>query len=74
MREWARADPRVRETVVRADEIRGTFLVEMLTKSGLSEEEARDRARLIGAAWRGSVVDVDDPEYRLKLAGLAAST
>ena len=73
MREWARADPRVRETVVCADEIRRTFLAEMLSKSGLTEEEARDRASLIGAAWRGSVEDVDDPKYRMKLAGLAAS-
>ena len=74
MREWARADPRVRQTVACADEIRRTFPVEMLSKSGLTEEEARDRANLIGAAWRGSVEDVDDPEYRMKLAGLAAST
>lgn len=74
MRMWARADPRVRATVACADEIRGTFLAEMLRKSGLSEEEARDRASLIGAAWRGSLDDVDDPDYRMKLVGLAAAT
>ena len=38
-----------------------------------TEEEARARASLIGAAWRGSLEDVDDPKYRMKLAGLAAS-
>jgi AcrR family transcriptional regulator len=73
MRTWARADPRVRDTVACADEIRGTFLAEMLRKSGLSEEEARDRASLIGAAWRGSLDDVGDPDYRMKLVGLAAA-
>jgi AcrR family transcriptional regulator len=73
MRVWAEADPAVRETVACADAIRGTFLVEMLSKSGLSEEEARDRAGLIAAAWRGSLGDVRGPKYRLKLIGLAAA-
>ncbi len=74
MRAWAGADPSVQETVARADEIRGTFLLEMLRKSGLSEEEARDRASLIAAAWRGSLDDARGPEYRMKLIELAAST
>jgi len=73
MRKWARTDPRVRETIARADELRRTFLVEMLSKSGMSEEEARDRASLIGAAWRGSLDDVSDPGYRMRLVRLAAS-
>lgn len=42
----------------------------MLRKSGQTEQEARDRANLIGAAWRGSAVG--DAEYRMKLIGLAA--
>jgi hypothetical protein len=72
MRTWAQDDLRVRETVNAADEVRGAFLVEMLCKSGMTEEEARDRANLIGAAWRGSL-DLDDPAYRMKLVRLAAS-
>ena len=72
MRIWARTDPRVRDTLRDTDEVRATFLVETLRKSGLSKQEARDRASLIGAAWRGSQ-NLDDPEYRMKLIGIAAS-
>lgn len=72
MRIWARSDPRVEDTLREADEVRATFLVESLRKSGLSKQEARDRATLIGAAWRGSG-DLDDPNYRMKLIGIAAS-
>ena len=49
-----------------------SFLEETLRKSGLSIQEARDRASLIGAAWRGSR-NLDDPDYRMKLIGIAAS-
>lgn len=70
LRRLAATDRRVRDTVSEADEIRAAFLVDMLCKSGLSEDEARDRANLIGAAWRGSV-DLDDPDYRMKLIRLA---
>ena len=38
----------------------------------MSDEDARDRANLIGAAWRGSQ-DLDDPDYRMKLVGMAAA-
>jgi MoaA/NifB/PqqE/SkfB family radical SAM enzyme len=72
MRSWGRTDPLVRETVEAADEDRAEFLVETLCKTGMKEEDARDRAQLIGAAWRGSVDSVD-PEHRMKLMGLAAS-
>jgi len=72
MRNWARIDPQVRDTVERADEIRATFLTEMFRKSGMSASDARDRANLIGAAWRGSQ-DLDDPDYRMKLIGLAGA-
>jgi len=72
MRIWARTNPRVGDTLREVDEIRATFLVESLRKSGLSKQEARDRASLIGAAWRGSR-DLDDPNYRMKLIGIAAS-
>jgi AcrR family transcriptional regulator len=72
MRSWARTDPQVRDTVGRADEVRATFLVETLLNAGMSEEDARDRANLIGAVWRGSQ-DLDDPDYRMKLVGMAAA-
>jgi AcrR family transcriptional regulator len=72
MRNWARSDSHVREVVHSADEVRATFLEEMLRNSGMSEESARDRANLIGAAWRGSQ-DQENPEYRMKLIRLAAS-
>jgi AcrR family transcriptional regulator len=72
MRIWARTDPRVGDTLREADEVRATFLVETLRKSGSSEQEARDRASLIGAAWRGSR-DLGDPKYRMKLIGIAAA-
>ena len=38
----------------------------------MSEQEAHDRANLIGDAWRGSK-GLDDPDYRMKLIGIAAS-
>jgi AcrR family transcriptional regulator len=72
MRKWARADPLVEDTVRDADAIRATFLVEELRKSGMSEQEARDRAQLIGAAWRGSQNEAK-PEYRMRLIGLAST-
>ena len=71
MRNWARTDALARDAVSRADEVRAIFLVETLRNSGMSEEDARDRATLIGAAWRGSQ-DLGDPDYRMKLIGLAA--
>lgn len=73
MRNWARTDLQAWDTVERADEIRASFLTETLRKSGMNASEARDRANLIGAAWRGSQ-GLDDPEYRMKLIGLAAAT
>jgi AcrR family transcriptional regulator len=72
MRRWALTDPAVQDTLRSADDVRARFLVEALQDSGMSEEDARDRANLIGAAWRGSQ-DVGDPDYRMKLIGIAAS-
>jgi len=72
MRDWARTDPLVRETVRDVDELRGAFLVEMLRKTGMGEDDARDRVNLIGAAWRGSQA-LPDPDYRMKLINIAAS-
>ena len=72
MRIWALTDPQVGDTLRDTDEVRATFLEETLRKSGLSSQEARDRASLIGAAWRGSR-NLDNPEYRMKLIGIAAS-
>jgi AcrR family transcriptional regulator len=74
MRCWARNDARVRDAVRWADEVRVTFLKEMLCKRGMSEEEAQDRVNLIGAAWRGSQDQPGDPEYRMKLIRLAATS
>jgi AcrR family transcriptional regulator len=73
MRKWARTDPLVEDTVAETDAIRATFLMEHLRKTGMSEQEARDRAQLIGAAWRGSQ-DVAEPKYRMRLIGLAGTT
>jgi AcrR family transcriptional regulator len=72
MRNWARTAPLVRDTVRSADEVRARFLIGALKDSGMSEEEARDRANLIGAAWRGSQ-DLGEPDYRMKLIRMAAS-
>jgi AcrR family transcriptional regulator len=72
MRSWALTDPAVRDTLRSADDVRARFLVEALQDCGMSQEDARDRANLIGAAWRGSQ-DVGDPDYRMKLIGIAAS-
>jgi AcrR family transcriptional regulator len=69
---WALDEPWVRKTVNAADELRGAFLVETLCERGMTEEDARDRANLIGAAWRGSL-DLKDPDYRMRLIRLAAS-
>jgi AcrR family transcriptional regulator len=73
MRKWGRTDPRVEDTVRDTDALRATFLVEEFRKSGVEKEQAGDRAQLIGAAWRGSQ-DVAEPEYRMKLIGLASAT
>ena len=72
MRRWARTDDCVLETVRHADEVRGAFLTDVLTASGVNAGEASERARLIGAAWRGSVDDPGEPESRMQLVRLAA--
>jgi AcrR family transcriptional regulator len=72
MRTWAKTDPVVRDIVGKADEVRATFLVETLGNTGISEQEAHDRATLIGAAWHGSK-ELGDPAYRMKLIGMVAS-
>jgi AcrR family transcriptional regulator len=72
MRAWGRTDPLVRKAVEAADEVRAKFLVETFCGTGMTEHDARDRAQLIGAAWRGSP-DLADPDFRMKLMGIAAS-
>jgi AcrR family transcriptional regulator len=72
MRRWAESDGCVLETVRRADEVRGAFLTDMLRASGVSAGEASERARLIGAAWRGSIDDSGEPDSRMQLIRLAA--
>jgi AcrR family transcriptional regulator len=72
MRRWAGTDDCVLETVRRADEVRGAFLTDMLRASGVNAAEARERASLIGAAWRGSVDDPGGPDSRMQLIRLAS--
>jgi AcrR family transcriptional regulator len=72
MRRWARTDDCVLETVRRADEVRAAFLTDMLRAGGMSAGEASERARLIGAAWRGSIDDSGEPDSRMQLIRLAA--
>ena len=73
MRKWARTDPLVEGTVRDTDALRATFLVEEFRKTGMNKQQANDRAQLIGAAWRGSQ-DEAEPEYRMRLIGLASAT
>jgi AcrR family transcriptional regulator len=72
MRNWGRTDPLVQDTVNSADEIRLAFLMETIRSTGVSKEDARKRAHLIGAAWRGSQ-EMTDPDYRMQLIDMAAS-
>jgi AcrR family transcriptional regulator len=72
MRDWARTDLVVRDTVKSADRVRAIFLAKTLRETGMSEEDARDRANLIGAAWRGSE-EMPDLNSRVKLIRIAAS-
>ena len=72
LRNWARTDPLVEETVRKTDALRSAFLVEVFRKTGMNEREASDRAQLIGAAWRGS--QDAEPQTRLRLVGLASAT
>jgi AcrR family transcriptional regulator len=73
MRKWAQTDRLVEDTVRAADALRATFLVEEFRKNGMNEQEASDRSQLIGAAWRGSQ-EMAEPQYRMKLIGLASAT
>ena len=72
MRDWARTDPLARDTVRSADEVRAIFLADTLHQTGIREDDARDRANLIVAAWRGSQRALD-PDYRMKLIEVATS-
>ena len=72
MRNWARTDPLVEESVRKTDVLPRDFLVEMFHKTGMNEREASDRAQLIGAAWRGS--QDAKPQTRLRLIALASAT
>ena len=66
MRKWAKVDRRTEKIVRSADALRAKLIAGVLSEAGDPEEVARDRANLLGAAWRGSV-DMGTPEYRLKL-------
>jgi AcrR family transcriptional regulator len=69
MREWASSDPLVRDAVADADQLRADFVAEQFGNAGCKTEAARDRATLVGAAWRGlqGVVEAED---RMRLIGL----
>lgn len=73
MRKWAQTDPLVEGTVRATDALRATFLVEEFRKTGMSKQEANNRAQLIGAAWRGSL-EAADPDFRMRLIELASNT
>jgi AcrR family transcriptional regulator len=73
MRKWAQTDHLVEDTVREADALRANFLAEEFRKIGSNEQEASDRAQLIGAAWRGSQ-EMAGPQQRMRLIGLASAT
>ena len=66
-------DQLVEDTVRDADALRANFLAEEFRKIGSNEQEASDRAQLIGAAWRGSQ-EMAGPQQRMRLIGLASAT
>lgn len=66
MRSWAKSERRTEKIVQSADALRAELIAGVLREAGATEEVARDRTNLLGAAWRGSV-DMEDPEYRHKL-------
>jgi AcrR family transcriptional regulator len=72
MRSWAKHDDGARRTVELADSWRKEILSELIGVSGPGQQEADDRAALVGAAWVGSQ-EMNDQDYRFKLIGLAAS-
>jgi len=69
MREWASSDSLVHDAVVDADHLRAEFITEQFEKAGRKPEAARDRATLVGAAWRGLQGEVE-AEERMRLIGL----
>ena len=72
MRDWAKTNEDAAECVGAADEWRGGVVTGFLRAMGEKENLSRDRANLLGAAWRGSD-GMSDPAYRFKLMGLIAS-
>ena len=69
MREWAKSEHKVKETIRSADTLRAKLIAEVLSEAGASEEQARDLTNLVGAAWRGSQ-EMGDSDYRLKMIGM----
>ena len=69
MRNWAMTNADVARIVAAADQWRQETMTGFLSTTGTPENSARDHINLIGAAWRGTAGT--DPEYRIKLAGLA---
>lgn len=69
MRVWSESDEEARKVVEAADAIRQDTIVRSMKGAGASQNDAEDRMKLFGAAWRGSrgLYDTDD---RLRLIGL----
>ena len=69
MRNWASEDKQTAKAVAAADQWRQKTMTSFLMEAGLSEEEARDRISLAGAAWAGS--NAIKAEQRMKLLRMA---
>jgi AcrR family transcriptional regulator len=72
MRDWAKTNDDAARIVEAADEWRRGVVTDFLHVTGAKESLSRDRANLLGAAWRGSD-GMSDPAYRFKLMGLVTS-
>ena len=73
MRGWAETDDDAKEAVTAADIVRQDLITEAIRGADGDEEAARDKANLLGVAWRGSQ-DMQDVDYRFKLIGLIVPT
>jgi len=69
MRRWAVEDPVVSTALARADGLRFRVVLAMFLAAGFDEHRAKQRARLVGWAFRGSS-GVDDQERLIALREL----
>lgn len=73
MRSWAETDNDAKKAVTAADLIRRDLIIDAMREEGGGEDAARDKANLLGVAWRGSQ-NLQDVDYRFKLIGLIGAT